>query len=266
MRTSTTITEKERNAYDLFCQQHHILNDQSAEALRNGENIGTYICTTWNENITEHTLTVALEKLRARLVFIPAEQVEAAEILSTLDQGQRDIVASWLSHQHRLEVEGPKGFSNVSVLVAWLLNRRYAVTEAGLDMALGNVQNTGKRKIFWKENPKQSREYVQGKRNHAHAFGQTEEPKAADMREREYVNGRKNHSYVEQKSGNEPSKPERNVDAWKEIVDLYMRRWTTHGQKATLEAEYNRGIQTGKSWREIGASLGQIVKSWERGR
>ena len=115
MRTSTTITETERNAYDLFCQQHHILNDQSAEALRNGQNIGTYIGTTWNENITEHTLAVALEKLRDRLVFIPAEQVEVAEILAKLDQGQRDIVASWLSRQHRLETEGLKGFSNVSV-------------------------------------------------------------------------------------------------------------------------------------------------------
>src|ERR1700689_4674593 len=192
MRTSTTITEIERKAYELFCHQHHIRNDQSAEALRNGENIGTYIGTTWNENITEHTLTVALEKLRDQLVFVPAEQVEVAEILAKLDQNQRDIVASWLSHQHRLEVDGPKGFSNVSVLVAWLLNRRYAVSEAGLDMALGNVQNTGKRKIFWKELPKQSREYVQGKPNHA--FGQTEETKAADIREREYVNGRKNHS------------------------------------------------------------------------
>ena len=264
MRTSTTITETERNAYDLFCQQKHILNDESPAALRNGENIGAYIGSTWNEDITEHTLTVALEKLRDRLVFIPAEHVEVAKVLSKLDQGQRDIVASWLSHQQRLEVDGPKGFSNVSVLVAWLLNRRYAVTEAGLDMALGNVQNTGKRKIFWKVNPKQSGEYFRGKPNHA--FGQTEEPKAVGMREREYVNGRKNHSYVEQTSGNEPSKPERNVDAWKEIADLYLRRWTTHGQQATLQAEYDRGIATGKSWREIGASLGQIVKSWECGR
>ena len=264
MRTSTTITETERIAYSSFCQQHHILNDESADGLRNGEHIGAYIGHTWNEDITERTLSVALEKLRDRLVFIPPEQVEVAEILAKLDQGLRDIVASWLSHQHRLEVDGPKGFSNVSVLVAWLLNRRYAVTEAGLDMALGNVQNSGKRKIFWKENPKQSREYVQGRPNHA--FGQTEEPKAAGMREREYVNGRKNHSYVEHKSGNEPSKPEPKVDAWKEIVDLYMRRWTTHGQKASLEAEYNRGIAEGKSWREIGSSLQQIIKSWERGR
>jgi hypothetical protein len=40
----------------------------------------------------------------------------------------------------------------------------------------------------------------------------------------------------------------------------------SHGQQATLQAEYDRGIQTGKSWREVGAALGRIVKLWERGR
>jgi hypothetical protein len=38
----------------------------------------------------------------------------------------------------------------------------------------------------------------------------------------------------------------------------------THGQKAALEAECNRGIATGKSWREIGAALGLIIRSWPR--
>lgn len=71
-------------------------------------------------------------------------------------------------HQHRLEVEGPKGFSNVSVLVAWLLNRRYAISEANLTTALGNAQNSGHRKLFWKELPKQDRSIGPGGRlNHS---------------------------------------------------------------------------------------------------
>jgi hypothetical protein len=194
MRTSTTITETERNAYDLFCQQHNILNDESADGLSNGEHIGAYIGRTWNEDITEHTLTVALEKLRDRLTFIPPERIEVAKILSKLDQGQREIVASWLAKQHQLETEDLKGFSNVSVLVAWLLNRKYAISEANLTTALGNVQNSSHRKIYWKENPKQSREYVQGRPNHA--FGLTDEPKPAATPQQEYVNGRKNHAYT----------------------------------------------------------------------
>jgi hypothetical protein len=167
MRTSTTITEKERNAYNLFCQQHHIVNDQSPEGLRNGEYIGEYVGNTWNEDLNEYTLGVALEKLRDRLVFIPAEQVEVAEILSRLDPSQREIVASWLSRQHRLETEGLKGFSNVSVLVAWLLNRNFEVSDANLTTAMGNAQNSGHRKLFWKELPKQDRSIVGQKINHA---------------------------------------------------------------------------------------------------
>ncbi len=167
MRTNANITETERNAYDLFCQQHHILNDKSPAGIQNGEHIGGYIAL-WDVDITEDTLKVSLEKLSDRLVFIPAEQTEVADILAHLNQDQRDIVASWLSHQHRLEVDGPKGFSNVSVLTTWLLNRKYAISDANLTTALGNAQNSGHRKIFWKELPKADRSIGPGgKINHA---------------------------------------------------------------------------------------------------
>jgi hypothetical protein len=168
MRTSTMITEAEKNAYNVFCQQHHIVNDQSPDGLRNADHIGGYITQIWDEDIDARKLRVALEKLSDRLTFIPPEQTEVAEILGKLDQGQRDIIASWLSHQHRLETDGLKGFSKVSVLVAWLLNRKYAISEANLTTALGNCQTSGHRQIFWKELPKQDRSIAPGgKINHA---------------------------------------------------------------------------------------------------
>lgn len=168
MRSSTTITTTEKTAYDLFCQQHNILNDESPAAFKNGDLIGGYICKTWNEDIKEQTLKIALEKLSDQLEFIPPEQVEVAAILARLNQGQRDIVASWLSKQHRLETEGLKGFSNVSVLVAWLLNRTFEISEANLNTALGNAQNSGHRKLFWKEPAKADRSIGPGGRiNHA---------------------------------------------------------------------------------------------------
>ena len=55
-------------------------------------------------------------------------------------------------------------------------------------------------------------------------------------------------------------------DAWQEICQLHLKEWVTPGQRDKLEAEYDAGIATGKSWREIGTALGQIVKGWERGR
>src|ERR1700729_1986355 len=94
-------------------------------------------------------------------------ETEVREILGKLEQSQRDVIANWLSKQPRLETEGDKGFSNVSVIVAWLLNRRYAIGEANLTTALTNSLNNGKRKIHFKELPKQDRSTATGRINHA---------------------------------------------------------------------------------------------------
>jgi hypothetical protein len=191
-----------------------------------------------------------------------AYEIEVREILGKLQQSERDVIANWLQKQHRLETEGPKGFSNVSVLIAWLLNRSYPVSAANLTTALGNCQANGRRKIYWKELPKESREYVGGRPNHA--FGQTEKPKRT-LDAREFVNGRRNHAAA-RPTTDEEAKPTPAIDAWKQVTESYLKQWRTHGQRATLQAEYDRGIATGKSWRQIGAALGQIVRGWERGR
>src|ERR1700677_3599743 len=96
-----------------------------------------------------------------------AYETEVREILEKLDQSQRDVIANWLAKQHRLETEGDNGYSNVSVVVAWLLNRRYAISEANLTTGLTNSLNNGKRKIHFKELPKQDRSTATGRINHA---------------------------------------------------------------------------------------------------
>jgi hypothetical protein len=51
-----------------------------------------------------------------------------------------------------------------------------------------------------------------------------------------------------------------------------LRRWPQHEamEHSRTEGDVRSGIKSWhrdwKSWREIGASLGQIVKGWERGR
>jgi hypothetical protein len=95
-------------------------------------------------------------------------EAEVRGILSKLQQSAREIIANWLAKQHRLETEGPKGFSNVSVVVSWLLNRRFEISEANLGTALTNSMNNGHRKLFFKELPKQDRSIGPGgKINHA---------------------------------------------------------------------------------------------------
>jgi|SRR5580704_9539984 hypothetical protein len=114
----------------------------------------------------------------------------------------------------------------------------------------------------FKPQPKQSREYVGTRPNHA--FGQEEPKPKATAQPEFYPNGRRNHNYVPPE--NAAKKLAEAPDAWQQICKLHLKEWVTPGQRAKLEGEYNAGIATGKSWREIGVALGQIVKGWKRGR
>jgi hypothetical protein len=133
-------------------------------------------------------------------------------------------------------------------------------------MALGNAQNSGHRKIWWKESPKESREYVHGKKNFA--FGQEEpKPKAAavGVQQQEFVNGRRNHSYVppEEARKKVAAQP---VDSWQEIIDIQMKEWSTPSQQVKLQNELSAGLAAGRSRRDIAMSLGALVKDQRRGR
>jgi hypothetical protein len=238
-----------------------ILLDNSPTAKANALVLNEYF-NNHNVPVSVSSMVAAAYALKDKLDWKSPAQVEFSEVLARLEPAQCLVVNSWHKKQNRLKTDGDEGLRNINQIVSWLLNRRYAVTESGLDMALTNVQNNGSRKLFWHEGPKQDRDIWNVKINHARF--QTDEPTHAESVQAFHPNGRRNHAF--KANTDEPRKPEPKVDAWKEIVDLYMRRWTTHGQQATLQGEHDRGIATGKSWREIGSALGQIVKGWERGR
>jgi hypothetical protein len=237
-----------------------MLLDNSPAATANALVLNEYFK---NNNVAMNvsSIVAAAYALKDNLNWKSPAQVEFSEVLARLDPVQCGVVNAWFKRQRRLKNEGDEGFSNFGQIVSWLLNRRYAVTEAGLDMALTNVQNNSRRKLFWHDGPKQSREYVQGKPNHAF---NNEPPKPATAQSEFYSNGRRNHSYTPPE--NAAKKTAEAPDAWKEICQLHLKEWVTQGQRAKLEAEYNAGIAAGKSWREIGVALGQIVKARERGR
>jgi hypothetical protein len=237
-----------------------ILLDNSPTAKANAVVLNEYF-NNHNIPVSVSSMVAAAYALKDKLDWKSPAQVEFAEVLARLEPAQCLAVNSWFKKQSRLKTDGDEGLRNLNQIVSWLLNRRYAVTESGLDMALTNVQNNSRRPLFWKDSPKQSREHVAGKPNHAF---QQEKPKAAPAQSEFHSNGRRNHSF--KAKTDEPQQSSPVPDAWKEITDRYRAQWITPGQKATLDAEYSRGIATGKSWREIGSALGQIVKGWERGR
>src|SRR5580704_4670500 len=192
-----------------------MLLDNSPAAKANALVLNKY----FNDNniaVSVPSTVAAAYALKDKLDWKSPAQVEFSEVLARLEPAQCLVVKAWFEKQRRLKTEGDEGLSNVSQIVSWLLSRRYAVSESGLDMALTNVQNNSRRKLFWHEGPKQDRSIWNGKLNHA--LIQNNEPsKRTEPVQEFHPNGRRNHAF--KANTDEPSKPAPAFDAWKEIVD-----------------------------------------------
>lgn len=260
MRTSTSLTQNEVDAYMQFATEKKIITDGDV-GVKNANLLCDPIVNQ-DSDITPHKLSLSFSQVKSRLEFKSVAHSRADELAHKLSQAEVEAYRNWAAHQSRwIGLDGSdEGFENCASLLGWM--RGNHVTEHTLDLALGNIINNPQfGRVHFKPAPKQDRSIVGGRINHA--LTHREEPKTNESQV-DYRNGRRNHASEVQKP--QESKTAPTVDSWKQIVDLCMRRWTTHGQQATLQAEYDRGISTGSSWREIGAALGQIVKGWERGR
>ena len=264
MRTSNSITQNEIDAYAQFALANKIITDGDV-GVKNADILCNPIINR-DSDITPQALSASFAKVKGQLRMKSATYKRADELASKLSPEEQATYKAWVKRQKLLiGLDGSEeGYQNVATLLGWF--RGNPVTSHNLDLALGNVINNAKfGRIYFHPQPRQQdRSVVQGRPNHA--FGQEEpKPKAPTTGLPEYVNGRKNHAYVP------PEEAAKKVaaqapDAWQEICQLYLKKWVTPGQRAKLEAEYNAGIASGKSWREIGTALGQIVKGWERGR
>jgi hypothetical protein len=268
MRTSPSgPTDVEIQAFTKFAIEHEIITDGET-GIKNADILCNPIIVDLDADITPQALLDSFQKVRSQLKLKSATYKRADELASKLSPEEIDAYKVWAKRQTMLiGLDGsPEGYQNVASLLGWM--RGNPVTGHNLNLALGNIINNPQvgQRIHFKPQPKQSREVVQGKPNHA--FGQ-EEPKpktaAVGVQQQEYVNGYKNHGYVP------PEEAAKKVavqapDAWKEICQLHLREWITAGQRAKLEGEYNQGIASGKSHREIATSLAAIIRDQQRGR
>ena len=268
MRTSTSITQNEVNAYAQFAFENKIITDGDV-GVKNADILCNPIINR-DSDITPQALSASFAKVRSQLRLQSPTYKKADELARKLSPEEIDAYKVWAKGQRLLiGLDGSEeGYQNVYSLLSWM--RGNSVTAHSLDLALGNIINNPQvgQRIHFKPQPKQERPYGPGGKLN-HAFGQEEpKPKAAavGVQQQEYVNGRKNHAYVSPEEAAKKVATQAAPDAWKEICQLHSKQWVTQGQRAKLEAEYNAGIATGKSWREIGTALGQIVKDWERGR
>jgi hypothetical protein len=266
VRTSTSITQNEVNAYAQFALENKIITDgdvgvKSADILCNP-------IIDRDSDITPAALSASFAKVSSQLRMQSPTYKKADDLARKLSSAEIDAYKVWAKGQKLLiGLDGSEeGYTNVASLLGWM--RGNPVTAHNLDLALGNIINNPQfGRIYFKPQPKQARPYGPGGKLN-HAFGKTEEPKpkaAAASQQREYVNGRKNHGYIapEEAAKKVVAQP---VDAWQEICQLHLKEWVTQGQRAKLEGEYNAGIASGKSWREIGTALGALVRDQRRGR
>jgi hypothetical protein len=266
VRTSNSITQNEVDAYAQFAAENKIITDGDV-GVQNADILCNPIINR-DSDITAAALSASFAKVRSQLRMQSPTYKKADELARKLSPEEIDAYKVWVKGQKLLiGLDGSEeGYTNVASLLGWM--RGNPVTGHNLDLALGNIINNPQfGRIHFKPQPKQARPYGPGGKLN-HAFGKTEEPKkaaAVGVQQQEYVNGRKNHAYTP------PEDAAKKVtvqapDAWQQICQLHLKEWVTPGQRDKLQAEYNAGIASGKSWREIGTALGQIVKSRERGR
>ena len=268
MRTSPSITQNEVNAYAQFALENKIITDGDV-GVKNADILCNPIINR-DSDITPQALSASFAKVRSQLRMQSPTYKKADELARKLSPEEIDAYKVWAKGQRLLiGLDGSEeGYQNVYSLLSWM--RGNSVTAHSLDLALGNIINNPQvgQRIHFKPQPKQGRPYGPGGKLN-HAFGQ-EEPKskaaAVGVQQQEYVNGRKNHAYVPPEEAAKKVATQAAPDAWQQICQLHLKEWVTPGQRDKLQAEYDAGIATGKSWREIGAALGQIVKGWERGR
>jgi hypothetical protein len=265
-RKSASLTNSEVKVYQEFCRANRIALD-GADGEKNGALFAEIIGIKMDSDFTQDTLETAFEQLQGRLKLVSATYKAADDLARQLSPDEQQIYRVWSKNQKLLVgLDGsPEGYMNVKSLLEW--QRGNPVTAHNLDLALGNIINNprpGQRIHFHAQPQQQDRSVVQGKVNHAFNYKE-ESKKATSVQQMEFVNGRRNHAYTP------PEEAQKKVavqapDAWKEICQLHLKEWVTPGQRDKLQAEYDAGIATGKSWREIGTALGQIVKGSERGR
>jgi len=106
MRTSTTITQNEVDAYAKFCAEHNIINDGTQADIDNSNLVLDYFTKTWNEDITEANLAQAFPQLKPLLKFQSQAEIELRKTAADSDAVATQKFATWFEKQTFLVKEG----------------------------------------------------------------------------------------------------------------------------------------------------------------
>jgi hypothetical protein len=167
MRTSTSLTQNEVDAYMQFAAENKIITVGDV-GVRNADILCNPIIDR-NSDITPQTLSLSFLRVKDQLRLKSAAQSRAGALAHNLSSTEVEAYRNWASHQSRwIGLDGSEeGFENCASLLAWM--RGNPVTEHTLDLALGNIINNPQfGTIHFKPQPKQDRSIGPGGRlNHS---------------------------------------------------------------------------------------------------
>jgi hypothetical protein len=151
MRTSETINNQEVQAYQSWCNKHHVFF-QGEEGVGNGNFVRDYFLKTWGEDITEANLDKALPYIRPHLKFKSDAYLKLEQAANGMTPPEADIFDEWMSRQ-RLESANDQGMENATNILSWLRERNLEIISRNLDVALQNIickGHLGHAPLVWK--------------------------------------------------------------------------------------------------------------------
>jgi hypothetical protein len=204
VRTSTSLTQNEVDAYAQFAAENKIITDGDV-GVKN-PNILCDPIINQDSDITPQKLLLSFSRVKTQLEFKSVAHSRADELAQKLSSTDVEAYRNWAARQSRwIGLDGSdEGFENCASLLGWM--RGNPVTDHSLDLALGNIINNPQfGRVHFKPAPRQDRSIVGGRINHA--LTHRDEPKSSEPQV-EFRNGRRNHaSEVQQKPQDNKSAP-----------------------------------------------------------
>jgi hypothetical protein len=255
-RTAATLQKNEMEAFQKFAAEHGIKLD-GEEGVRNGDILGGAIISA-NQDITPTTLAAAFEQVRDKLTLKSAAEREYDSVSaeSPAAAAQFDV---WFQNQKQLINTGDEGFQNASGLLRELRGRE--ITNQTIAAAMERIGapvsrfHAARRPLHYVQS---SKPFVNPK-SHAHPDRLVpNESKPGPQ----FVGGRKNHA-TDPVETQVQTKPARQIDAWETIARNHLGAGQTHSQRAALQEIYDLASNGALSWREAGAKMGDLKKSFQ---
>jgi hypothetical protein len=273
-RTFPTIQPGEIQAYARFCEANSIINDDSVDAKENADLVVKYFTETWGADLNDQNLALAFPQLKSLLKFESAARAEARRVAKDFPDVQG--LGAWFDTQNILANQGDDGFRNITELMLELQGR--PVTQANITAAISSIQNstqgggtvgkfsTRHRKplIYVQRQQERKKSFHEATDDGTNPFSTSGMVKMADgsYRSKTYAEQKRDRDAAEAAKST-PAKEKGPANAWETVCNELLR-FGTHSAQANMRELYDRGVQQGKSFRQIYADMNALKASYER--